>query len=119
MEAAGIVEEVGEGVDGLKPGDRVAYAGYKPGAYAQARIMPAERLVSLPDFIEDQQAAAMMLQGMTVEYLIRRTFSVQEGQTVLFHAIAGGVGLLARRRTLPLPLGGLRLDSVRPAPNAS
>ena len=83
MEAAGIVEEVGEGVDGLKPGDRVAYAGYKPGAYAQARIMPAERLVSLPDFIEDQQAAAMMLQGMTVEYLIRRTFSVQEGQTVL------------------------------------
>ena len=95
MEAAGIVEEVGEGVDGLKPGDRVAYAGYKPGAYAQARIMPAERLVSLPDFIGDQQAAAMMLQGMTVEYLIRRTFSVQEGQTVLFHAIAGGVGLLA------------------------
>jgi NADPH2:quinone reductase len=95
MEAAGIVEAVGEGVDDLKPGDRVAYAGYKPGAYAQARIMPAERLVPLPDSINDQQAAAMMLQGMTVEYLIRRTFPVQQGQTVLFHAIAGGVGLIA------------------------
>ena len=95
MEAAGIVEAVGEGVDDLKPGDRVAYAGYKPGAYAQARIMPAERLVPLPDSIDDEQAAAMMLQGMTVEYLIRRTFPVQQGQTVLFHAIAGGVGLIA------------------------
>ena len=95
MEAAGIVEAVGEGVDDLKPGDRVAYAGYKPGAYSQARIMPAERLVPLPDSIDDQQAAAMMLQGMTVEYLIRRTFPVQQGQTVLFHAIAGGVGLIA------------------------
>ncbi|MBH98511.1 MAG: quinone oxidoreductase [Rhodospirillaceae bacterium] len=95
MEAAGVVEEVGEGVDDLKLGDRVAYAGYMPGAYAEERIMPAERLVPLPDFIDDQQAAAMMLQGMTVEYLISRTFPVQAGQTVLFHAIAGGVGLIA------------------------
>ena len=95
MEAAGVVEAVGEGVDELEEGDRVAYAGYKPGAYAQARIMPAERLVVLPDSIDDPQAAAMMLQGMTVEYLIRRTFAVKPGQTVLFHAIAGGVGLIA------------------------
>ncbi len=95
MEAAGVVEAVGDGVDDLKPGTRVAYAGYKPGAYAEERIMPAERLVPLPDSIDDQHAAAMMLQGMTAEYLVRRTFAVQPGQTVLFHAIAGGVGLIA------------------------
>jgi len=95
MEAAGIVEAVGEGVDDLKPGDRVAYAGYKPGAYAEERIMPAERLVPLPDSIDDQHAAAMMLKGMTAEYLVRRTFTVQPGQAVLFHAISGGVGLIA------------------------
>ena len=95
MEAAGVVEEVGEGVDDLKLGDRVAYAGYKPGSYAEDRIMPAERLVLLPDSIDDQHAAAMMLKGMTAEYLVRRTFAVQPGQTVLFHAIAGGVGLIA------------------------
>jgi len=95
MEAAGIVETVGAGVDDLKPGDRVAYAGYKPGAYTEVRIMPAERLVPLPDSIDDRHAAAMMLQGMTAEYLLRRTFAVQPGQTVLFHAIAGGVGLIA------------------------
>ena len=95
MEAAGVVEEVGAGVDDLKPGDRVAYAGYKPGAYAEARIMPADRLVPLPDSIDDRQAAAMMLQGMTAEYLLRRTYTVQPGQTVLFHAAAGGVGSIA------------------------
>lgn len=95
MEAAGVVEEVGEAVEDLEPGDRVAYAGYKPGAYAEERIMPAERLVKLPDSIDDRHAAAMMLQGMTAEYLIRRTYAVQPGQTVLFHAIAGGVGLIA------------------------
>ncbi|MDH3231859.1 MAG: quinone oxidoreductase [Alphaproteobacteria bacterium] len=95
MEAAGVVEAVGDGVADLKPGDRVAYAGYKPGAYAEERIMPAERLVPLPDSIDDQHAAAMMLQGMTAEYLVRRTFAVKPGQTVLFHAIAGGVGLIA------------------------
>jgi NADPH2:quinone reductase len=95
LEAAGVVEEVGEGVSDLAPGDRVAYAGYKPGSYAQERIMPAERVVALPDFIDDQQAAAMMLQGMTVEYLLCRTYPVKAGQTVLFHAIAGGVGLIA------------------------
>ena len=95
MEAAGVVDAVGPGVTDLKAGDRVAYATYKPGAYTEARVMPVEKLVQLPDFIDDQHAAAMMLQGMTAEYLLRRTFRVQAGQTVLFHAAAGGVGLIA------------------------
>ncbi len=95
MEAAGVVEAVGDGVGDLKSGDRVAYAGYKPGAYAESRVMPADRLVPLPDSIDDEHAAAMMLQGMTAEYLLRRTYRVESGQTVLFHAIAGGVGLIA------------------------
>ena len=95
LEGAGRVESAGEGVNDFKPGDRVAYA-YPPiGAYAQARIMPADRLVKLPDEITEQQAAAMMLQGMTVQYLIRRTYRVTKGDTVLFHAAAGGVGLIA------------------------
>lgn len=95
MEAAGEVESVGPGVSGFAPGDRVAYAGHVPGAYAEMRIMPAHRLVPVPDDIDDHEAAAMMLQGMTAEYLIRRTFPVQAGQTVLWHAAAGGVGLIA------------------------
>ena len=95
MEAAGRVEAVGEGVTDLEPGDRVAYAAPPPGAYAEARLMPADRLVKLPDDVSELQAAAMMLQGMTVQYLIRRTFRVNTGDTVLFHAAAGGVGLIA------------------------
>ena len=95
VEAAGVVEAVGPGVDFLKAGDRVAYAGGAPGAYSESRIIPADRLVRIPDGITDLQAAAMMLKGMTVQYLIRRTFRVQAGQTVLFHAAAGGVGLIA------------------------
>ena len=95
MEAAGIVEAVGEGVEEFAPGHRVAYAAPPVGAYATARIMPWHRLVKLPDRIDDETAAGMMLQGMTVEYLVRRTFPVQKGQTVLFHAAAGGVGLIA------------------------
>jgi NADPH2:quinone reductase len=95
MEGMGVVEAVGDGVSAFKPGDRVAYADLPPGAYAEARVMPWHRLVKLPDAIADQQAAAMMLQGMTVEYLIRRTFKVSKGDTVLFHAAAGGVGLIA------------------------
>ncbi len=94
MEGMGVVEALGEGVTAFKPGDRVAYADMPPGAYAEARVMPWHRLVKLPDSIGDQQAAAMMLQGMTVEYLIRRTFKVSKGDTVLFHA-AGGGGLIA------------------------
>jgi NADPH2:quinone reductase len=93
-EAAGIIEEVGPGVGGLKAGDRVAYAGGPLGAYSEARVMPAERLVPVPDGITDQQAAAMMLKGMTAWYLIRRTHVVKPGETILIHAAAGGVGLI-------------------------
>ncbi len=95
IEAAGVVEAVGPGVTEFKPGDRVAYAGHVPGAYAEARVMPAHRLVPLPEGIDDRHAAAMLLQGMTVEYLLCRTYAVKAGQTVLFHAAAGGVGLIA------------------------
>lgn len=95
LEAAGVVEAVGPGVTWVKAGDRVAYAGGPPGAYAQVRLIPADRLVKVPDGITDQQAAAMMLKGLTTQYLIRRTYKVQSGQTVLLHAAAGGVGLIA------------------------
>jgi len=94
MEAAAVVDSVGAGVTELKAGDRVAYAGAPLGAYAEERLMPAHRLVKLPDAISDQQAAAMMLQGMTVQYLIRRTHAVKSGETILVHAAAGGVGLI-------------------------
>ncbi|MGH6912347.1 MAG: quinone oxidoreductase family protein [Geminicoccales bacterium] len=95
LEAAGTVEAVGQGVTEVEVGDRVAYAAPPIGAYADARLMQADRLVRLPDGISDQQAAAMMLKGMTAQYLLRRTFPVQPGQTILFHAAAGGVGLIA------------------------
>ncbi len=95
MEAAGVVEQIGSNVTEVKVGDRVAYASPPPGAYAQQRIMPAHRLVVLPDDISDTQAAAMMLQGMTAQYLLRSTYRVQPGDTILFHAAAGGVGLIA------------------------
>jgi NADPH2:quinone reductase len=94
-EGAGVVEAVGAGVTDLKAGDRVAYAGGAPGAYAEARLFPADRVVKLPDGIAFDTAAAMMLKGMTVQYLIKRTFKVQPGMTVLWHAAAGGVGLIA------------------------
>jgi len=95
MEGAGVVEAVGPGVTEFREGDRVAYANLPVGAYAEIRNMPWNRLVKLPGDIDDKTAAAMMLQGMTVEYLIRRTYTVQKGDTVLFHAAAGGVGLIA------------------------
>lgn len=95
LEAAAVVEAVGPGVEGLKQGDRVAYAGGPIGAYAERRLMPADRVVVLPDAISDQQGAAMMLQGMTAQYLLRRTYRVQPGDYVLIHAAAGGVGLIA------------------------
>ena len=79
----------------IKPGDRVAYAGRPPGAYAEARVLPADVLVKLPGAISFETAAAMMLQGLTVQYLFRRTFRLQGGETILFHAAAGGVGLIA------------------------
>ena len=95
LEGAAVVEAVGPGVAELRVGDRVAYASAPIGAYAEWRVYPAERLVKVSDGITDQQAAAMMLQGMTAEYLIRRTFPVRAGQWVLYHAAAGGVGLIA------------------------
>ncbi len=95
MEGAGIVDKVGEGVRDLAPGDRVAYAGPPVGAYAEERLIPAHRLVKLPEGISEKQAAAMMLQGMTAQYLLRRTYRVQPGDAILFHAAAGGVGLIA------------------------
>jgi NADPH2:quinone reductase len=94
-EAAGVVEEVGPGVGDIKAGDRVAYAGGPHGAYSEARVMPADRLVVLPKGISDQQGAAMMLKGMTTQYLIRQIYKVKQGDVILFHAAAGGVGLIA------------------------
>ena len=93
-EAAGVVEQVGSGVKGLEPGDRVAYA-LVPGSYAEARVIPAERLVPLPESIDERTAAAVMLKGLTAHYLLRRTHRVQAGETILIHAAAGGVGLIA------------------------
>jgi len=94
-EGAGVVEAVGEGVTHVRPGDRVAYAGGPQGAYSELRNMPAAKLVKLPKSIGFEQGAAMMLKGMTVQYLFRRTYKLQKGQTILFHAAAGGVGLIA------------------------
>ena len=95
MEGAGIVEAVGEGVTHLKPGDRAAYASQPPGAYSEARVMPAAQVCPLPDDISFEQGAAMMLKGMTTQYLFHRTTPLKAGDTVLFHAAAGGVGLIA------------------------
>jgi NADPH2:quinone reductase len=95
MEGAGIVVEVGPGVSEVQPGERVAYAMGPPGAYAEQRVLPAALLVPLPEAITSQTAAAMMLQGMTAQYLLRSTYRVQPGDTILVHAAAGGVGLIA------------------------
>ena len=94
MEAAGVIEEVGADVEGFAVGDRVAYA-MGLGSYAEERVWGTDRLVKLPDAIDDQTAAAMMLQGMTVYYLLNRTYRVKSGDTILFYAAAGGVGLIA------------------------
>ena len=94
MEGAGVVEAVGPDVVEVRPGDRVAYASPPIGAYAERRLIPAHRLVALPSDIPDRQAAGMMLKGMTAQFLLRRTFRVTAGQTILVHAAAGGVGLL-------------------------
>ncbi|KVC65006.1 quinone oxidoreductase [Burkholderia ubonensis] len=94
MEAAGEVTAVGDDVTAFKPGDRVAYVSSSPGAYAQERVLPADRLVRLPDGIGYDEAASVMLQGLTAHYLLRRTYRVKAGDTILIHAAAGGVGLL-------------------------
>ncbi|MCD4749461.1 MAG: quinone oxidoreductase [Thermoanaerobaculales bacterium] len=97
IEAAAVVEAVGPGVTDIQLGDRVAYAGGPPGAYSQTRIIPAHLLVPLPAEIDDQAAAAVMIKGLTAQYLLRRTYRVEPGDTILVHAAAGGVGLLTCR----------------------
>jgi NADPH:quinone reductase len=94
LEAAGVIEAVGANVTEVKVGDRVAYGTGPIGAYCEARVMPAEKLVKLPASITDQQGAAMMLQGLTAQYLLRRIYKVKAGDTILIHAAAGGVGLI-------------------------
>jgi NADPH:quinone reductase len=94
-EAAGVIEAVGEGVTSLRPGDRVAYQGGEPGAYADLRIVPATRLVRIPDGVSDEDAAAVLLKGMTVEYLLNRCVQLRPGDFALMYAAAGGIGLLA------------------------
>ena len=93
-EGAGVVEAIGPGVKGLKKGERVCYTGL-PGSYCEERLVPAERVVKIPKGISDEQAASMLLKGMTVHYLIHSTYKVKKGETVLWHAAAGGVGLIA------------------------
>jgi NADPH2:quinone reductase len=95
MEGAGVVEAIGAGVTEVKVGDRVAYAGRPLGSYAESRIMPSSILLRLPDNVAFDTGAAMMLQGLTVQYLLNRTYKVKAGDTILFHAAAGGVGLIA------------------------
>jgi NADPH2:quinone reductase len=95
VEAAGVVERVGAGIDWLKVGDRVAYSGGTPGAYSTERVMPADRLVKIPEGVDDATAATLMLKGLTVQYLFRQTYPLKGGETILFHAAAGGVGLIA------------------------
>jgi NADPH2:quinone reductase len=93
MEAAGVVTATGAGVNQFKPGDRVAYVARPPGAYAEERVLSADKLVKLPDAISFDDAASAMLQGLTAQYLLRRTYRVEPGETILIHAAAGGVGL--------------------------
>src|SRR5690606_13960099 len=93
-EAAGVVTAVGRKARGFRVGDRVAYAHNKPGAYAELRNMPADRVVKVPSGISDEQAAALMLKGLTAHFLLRRTYRVKDGETILVHAAAGGVGLI-------------------------
>ncbi len=95
LEAAGAVEAVGPGVTDIRKGDRVAYCGGPPGSYAELRVMPADKLVKLPDDVSDRSAATLMLKGLTVQYLFRQTFPLKGGETILFHAAAGGVGSIA------------------------
>jgi NADPH2:quinone reductase len=94
-EAAGVVEAVGAGVSDIKAGDRVAYCAGPVGAYSEVRLVPADRLVKLPESISDRAAASLMLKGLTVQYLLRQTYPLKGGETILLHAAAGGVGLIA------------------------
>jgi NADPH2:quinone reductase len=118
-EGAGVVEAVGPGVTHVKPGDRVAYAGGPLGSYSEARNMPADRLCLLPEALSFEQGASMMLQGMTVQYLIHRTYKVQAGDTVLFHAAAGGVGQIACQWLRALNHGNYSATGPRAASSSS
>src|SRR3546814_12140897 len=113
-EAAGIVEALGDGVTHLKVGDRVAYN--SGGAYAEATNVPAIRALPLPDAVSFEAAATLLLKGATAEYLLRRTFRVEPGQTILWHAAAGGVGLLARSAERRVGQGGVSPVRSRRAP---
>jgi len=108
LEAAGVVEAIGPGVTDVGIGDRVAYCGGPPGAYSEVRVMPADKLVKIPDGVSDRSAATLMLKGLTVQYLFRQTFALKGGETILFHAAAGGVGLIACQwaRTLGVTMIG-------------
>lgn len=97
-EGAGVVEAVGSEVEGFAVGDRVAYATGPLGAYSELHVLPADKLVKLPDSISFEQAAAVMLKGLTVQYLLRQTYELKGGETILFHAAAGGVGSFACQR---------------------
>src|SRR6478672_5542826 len=94
MEAAGVVEAVGEGVTEVRPGDRIAYASEKPRAYAQETVMPVTRLIRLPDWIDNQTAAAVTLKGLTAQYLVRGACPIKRGEMILIQAAAGGVGII-------------------------
>ena len=94
-DAVGVVEAVGEGVTDIRPGDRVGYLLGPQGAYADVRVMPAEVLIKLPDGVSDRTASALMMKGMTAQYLFRQVFPLKGGETILYHAAAGGVGLVA------------------------
>jgi len=94
MEAAGVVEAIGEGVSDVAVGDRIAYVIAPPGAYSEERVVPADRLVKLPEWVSDKTGAAMMLKGMTAQYLLHQTYFVKAGDSILIHAAAGGVGLI-------------------------
>jgi len=95
LEAAAVIEAVGEGVQGFSAGQRIAYGSGPLGAYSTERLIPADKVIAIPDSIGDETAAAMMLKGMTAQYLLRQTYRVKPGDTILFHAAAGGVGLIA------------------------
>jgi NADPH:quinone reductase len=94
MEAAGVIEAVGQDVTAFRPGDRVAYAAETPRAYAQVAVMPVTRLIKLPDFIDDEAAAATLLKGLTAQYLVRSTYMIKQSETILVQAAAGGLGLI-------------------------
>ena len=94
MEAAGVVEAIGEGVSNVAVGDRIAYVIAPPGAYSEERVVPADRLIKLPEGVSNETGAAMMLKGMTAQYLLHQTYNVKAGDNILIHAAAGGVGLI-------------------------